>query len=850
MRKLIIIIVCVLTCPIYAQRISKKYVNAPISVALEDMNSMQNKYAINFIYNELEDFKVTTTIHNKSVTDAIQQLIGFYPIKMTQMSSSILVECIQKTNNRYKGRIIDENNKPAEFANITLLSAADSTIIGNGVSNESGYFAIPCDAKKVIAKVSYIGYKTFKKTYTNTDIGIIQLHPAQMIIKGVTVKASRPQYKMVKGGMTINIENSLLSNVGTASEVLALLPRVSFDKQSGKASVFAKGEADIYINNKKVNNVADLTRLKSDEIKSVDIITSPGAEYNATVQSVIRIKTIKKQINGISISNSSNISNNSKTSGYNDLTLSYQKKGLELFTDIFFSNRNFIQDCDSKTKMLFDNYQLQQNVNFVGNNRWANISSELGINYDIDKDNSIGLSYTLDKNTFGHYKENGTYDILRNNIIENSIVMTNNTNSQNGPNNEINLYYVGKIGHIGIDFNSSYYSCKASSDSHTEEINQESENRKTNTHSNNNNRMIAEKLVMNYSLKNIGTISWGTELTHTKSLGEYEIKEGYVDNSQDNIKENNIAGFAEFEKQVNNWNFNVGMRYEYLSSRYYSFGIKQDDLSRCYGNWFPSISVSWNKDQCGIQFNYEVKTQLPTYRELENDKQYDNQYEYECGNPSLNKSIIHNFETTMTLSWLNISAGYSYIKDAIMWTSYLYNGKEINYAIFMNYPHKQNVNFSIIMSPKFAWYQPTFEAMYNQQFMDSKKHSVGVNLNRPDIVLNLKNMFKISDSFSAIFSTEFDSYGDKGFFRGSPYWDTNFSIHKSFFNKALSINISANDIFNTQRTNRKQYSERIITQNKFNLHDHSIGMTITYNFNEYHTRYKGTGAGNEEKKRM
>lgn len=101
MRKLLIIIICVLTCPIYAQRISKKYVNAPISVALEDMNSMQNKYAINFIYNELEDFKVTAIIHNKSVTDAIQQLIGFYPIKMTQMSNSILVECIQKTSNRY-----------------------------------------------------------------------------------------------------------------------------------------------------------------------------------------------------------------------------------------------------------------------------------------------------------------------------------------------------------------------------------------------------------------------------------------------------------------------------------------------------------------------------------------------------------------------------------------------------------------------------------------------------------------------------------------------------------------------------------------------------------------------------
>lgn len=850
MRKLIIIIICALACPIYAQRINKKYVNVPISKALEDINSLQNKYAINFIYNELEDFKVTANIHNMTVTDAIQQLIGFYPIKMSQISNSILVECIQKTSNRYKGRIIDENNQPAEFANITLLSTADSTIIGNGVSNESGYFAIPCDAKKVIASVSYVGYKTFKKTYTNTDIGTIQLHPAQMIIKGVTIKANRPQYKMVKGGMTINIENSLLSNVGTASEVLALLPRVSFDKQSGKASVFAKGEADIYINNKKVNNAADLTRLKSDEIKSIDIITSPGAEYSATVQSVIRIKTIKKQINGISINNSSDISNNSETSGYDDFTLNYQKKGLELFTDIFFSNKNFIQDINSKTKMLFDNYQLQRNEISSSYNRHADISYKLGMNYDIDKDNSIGLSYTLDDNIFSHGHENGTYDILRNNIKENTIAITDNYNAQYGPDNEIDLYYVGKIGHIGIDFNSSYYSDKRSVDSHTEEINQESENRKTNTHSNNINRMIAEKLVMNYSLKNIGTISWGTELTHTKSSGEYAIKEGYVDNSQNNIKENNIAGFAEFEKQVNNWNFNVGMRYEYLVSSYYSFGVKQNDLSRCYGNWFPSISISWNKDQCGFQINYEEKTELPTYRQLQNEQQYDNQYEYECGNPSLNKSIIRNLETTMTFSWLNISVGYSYIKDAIMWGDYLYKGKEIDYSIFMNYPHKQNFNFSIIMSPKFDWYQPTFEAMYNQQFFNTKKYGASVNLNRPDIILNVKNMFKISNSFSAIITTNFDSYGDDGFFSGRPYWDTNFSIHKSFFNKALSVNIYANDIFNTQRTNRKQYSEHIITQNKFNLHDHSIGMTITYSFNEYHSKYKGTGAGNDEKRRM
>ena len=180
--------------------------------------------------------------------------------------------------------------------------------------------------------------------------------------------------------------------------------------------------------------------------------------------------------------------------------------------------------------MLFDDYQLQRNEILSSYNRHAAISYKLGMNYDIDKDNSIGLSYTLDDNIFSHGNENGTYDILRNNIKENTITITDNYKAQYGPDHEIDLYYVGKIGHIGIDFNSSYYSNRNSVDTHTEEINQESENRKTNTHSNNSNRMIAEKLVMNYSLKNIGTISWGTELTHTKSSVEFFIKELYVDN--------------------------------------------------------------------------------------------------------------------------------------------------------------------------------------------------------------------------------------------------------------------------------------------------------------------------------
>ena len=84
----------------FAQRITRQYNNVSFSAALKDLNARQHKYTINFVYDELEDFRVTKSIRNQSVPDAIMQLIGFYPIRMTQMEDNIMVECMQKTTLR------------------------------------------------------------------------------------------------------------------------------------------------------------------------------------------------------------------------------------------------------------------------------------------------------------------------------------------------------------------------------------------------------------------------------------------------------------------------------------------------------------------------------------------------------------------------------------------------------------------------------------------------------------------------------------------------------------------------------------------------------------------------------
>ena len=125
--------------------VNGKYDNVSLSEALLQLNNEQKEYVVNFLYNELEDFRITVSIKNKKLPDAIQQMIGFYPVRMTVKPDDheIYVECTHKTDRHLMGTVIDEQGQPVAYANIAILNPADSTLLSGGVSNESGYFAIP-----------------------------------------------------------------------------------------------------------------------------------------------------------------------------------------------------------------------------------------------------------------------------------------------------------------------------------------------------------------------------------------------------------------------------------------------------------------------------------------------------------------------------------------------------------------------------------------------------------------------------------------------------------------------------------------------------------------------------------
>ena len=295
MKRTITLLMCMafaLLLTAVAQSITHTFSDVSMSDALKYLQQHTSRYKIVFIYDDLEDYKVTTTVKNKSVPDAIRQMIGFYPIKMTRKENrEIYVEAILKTERRLIGRLIDEKGGPLEYANIIVMDPRDSTLLTHGVSNASGIFVIPVEREKVIARISHVGYKTVYKPCKTVRIGTIKMEPEIIRLQETFVTVPKMQIARDGTNYTIySIDGTIMGNAGNALDLLRWAPGIMVDAGDG-ISVIGRSSAEVYINDRKITDRSELRALSSQDIKRVEIIRDPDAQYASTADAVIKLYT-------------------------------------------------------------------------------------------------------------------------------------------------------------------------------------------------------------------------------------------------------------------------------------------------------------------------------------------------------------------------------------------------------------------------------------------------------------------------------------------------------------------------------------------------------------------------------
>ena len=847
MKRIYMLLLCLVAMCAKAQQLSHDFQNVSLSEALIWIDHAQEDYKLNFIFDELEDFTVTTHLENVSVRDAVRQVCGFYPMHLTFDSQDIYIECTQKEDTKVIGRVVDESGNPIEFANISLYGDG---YINGGVSNGNGDFVIPCKARQqMMVKISFVGYKTVERNIGVGNIGTITLLPETYMVKGVEVKGEIPQYKPTSGGMTVDIQHSILHDIGTANDLLAMIPMVQQDND-GKFNVLAKGEPEIYINNKKVRDPNELKQLKSVDIKSVDVITSPGAKYNAEVNAVIRIKTLKTQGEGLSLMVTSDTWKNNKWNNYDDLTLKYRTGGLEVSANVALDNGHYSNDQNLEQELHIKKDFFNAHADLPVRSSWTELQYKGGLSYDFNTDHSVGLSFSSQKIFHNRFKSDMTQNYLKNDAFYGDVLLKTDIDELDKPVWELNTYYVGKVGKLDIDLNATMLQRKTESHLNQLEFSKELGDRTITTLNNDDRKMMAGKLVLTYPVWK-GSLSGGTEATSTKSYGRNVNQENIIPETDNEMKEKNIAGFAEYELQLGQWRLNAGLRFEHVKADYYAFGEWQQEPSRTYNDWFPNLSVAWQKDKWSAQLNYSKRITRPPYRMLESMIVYDSRMFYEGGNPLLRPSVRQSIDLNLTYSWLTFVAGFTRENDLFTHIGRVYD-EEKEIAIFqpVNFDHQDRVYATLVASPKFGFWQPNLTLHYYQQMFDAEAYGAPKKLDKPEFSFDLKNWFVINPTMKALVHANYSGSNHWAFmYRGSNF-TVNARLQKSFFNERLSCTLYANDIFRTSKTKMTTYYAIGLTDQDVYTYTQCVGLTLSYNFNVSRSKYKGSGAGNDEKNRL
>jgi len=855
MRKtFILLLLCLVVNSVSAQRITHRFHDVSMTEALQYIQSQTQSDIINYIANELEDFRVTTEVKNKSITDAILQIAGFYPVRVLRGNDhKIYVECTHKTNHHLTGTIIDENRQPVPYANVYLLHPSDSTVIGGGVSNEAGVFVIPYEQPTVLARISYVGYKTTYRLCSKEYVGNIQIHPEVLTLKGVVVTGERPKIQLKGNSLVMNVEGTVMERMGSAEDVLSRVPTIS--KKGDVFEILGKGVPLIYLNNRKLTDFQELKNIQSDNIKNIEVIQNPGARYDASINAVIIIHTKRTAGEGLGVELTSWSRKGHGFANNERINLTYRTGKLELFVNLFgaynkrWEKGEFEQTVFADTLWVITNKQKDKVNNPFFEGRF-------GFNYQLDENNSFGGFY---QNTYDYVKTWSDYDddLQANGNMYDHLRNSSVNRAKGAPKHQVNLYYTGKIGKLAIDFNADYTYRNQRNRNQQQELSDEYDDRDVNTYALTRSRLMAEKLFVTHPLWK-GQIEVGEEYTNTRWNSSFENAEGYIANSNNEQHEQTIAPFIELRQQIGSLQLSAGLRYEHVTSEYFVDGVRRNDQSRTYNDFFPSISLSTSVKKVQLSFSYAKRTTRPSYWQLSSDVVYENRLNLQTGNPYLKPIKYNNLNAMAMWKWLFLNVNFSHCVDPILFTAEsLENDSKVNLVTHKNYDHidwlivtlgaQKNIKLAheITWTPQYniSLMKPWFKA----EFLGKLK-----NFNQPMISLQLGNILTLPHDWLLQVDFNMHTHGCTGANAKSECINPmlSLSVSKDFCKRRLNVKLSGNDIFNGGISRFTLYSNRFMFNKMEDNDSRCVTLSLRYRFNVTSSKYKGTGAGNDEKKRL
>ena len=776
------------------------------------------------------------------------------------MAAMMMTMSMSAKTQDWGGRVIDEKGEPMPYVNVVLLSLPDSAFVQGAMTDMDGVFKIVTDVNAGLFKVTSVGYQTL---YINAGEGLtIQMKEDTQLLSEVVVKGQLPKTQVKGDAMRTTVAGTILEKAGTVSDALSKIPSLEAEREGG-VKVLGRGDAEVYINGRRVQDMKELSRLRSDQIQYVDVVQNPGARYAASVKAVVRITLKKAQGDGFSFQNSTQFMYQYGGSLNNNLTANYRTGGLDLTGSFWVGTYNHYKGLQVNDMLYYVGPdQVTGHSTQEIRHPWHAWSPQLQFNYMVNENHTFGAYYKYDRTPSGETKGDYLTDMFENDIL------TERSASYIWQDESIkkhlfNAYYNGKVGQLGIDLNIDGLFDDTNTPGRTTEkttlVGAAPVDRTIENNTDNANNFWATKIIFSYPVLK-GNLSVGGEYSYNHRTDAYTFQASDyvpVKTTDTEINEKSAAGFVEYGRQFGKVFAQVGLRYEHLTNDYFNFGKREDEVCRNYGDWFPTATLTAPVGKVQLSLSYRRDIQRPAYANLTSSTIYINRYTYQSGNPYLQPTYTHSLVLNASYKWANLSLNYARNKDVVTMSTEPFPGSEdplVSLARPINSADDYN-QFTVNLSamPTIGKWHPMWYAFaIFQNYKSPTADGPVLTLTRPYLTFVWQNDIELPKSFRLHAAAQWANKGDYNNNRIiSNRLNVELGIQRDFNLRRLgqlTLDVRCVDIFNTNKTDAILYGIRELTVH--NPARRTFLINLTWKFNEARSKYRGSGAGEKQKARM
>lgn len=770
---------------------------------------------------------------------------------------------------KISGKVVTADHAPVAFAEV-LLFANRPVPVKNQITNEKGEFVLEYKAGSYKLKISQFGAVLYSKDIelvSDMDLGEILINNAQEL-QAVVITQKKEIVERKVDRLVFNIENTISTAGGDALDALKITPGVQIQNES--ITIAGKSTVRVLLDDKMIElGQEELTNLlksiPAENIKSIEVITTPPAKYEALGNSGlvnIRLKKAKKDSWNLSLG-TGYLQRHHDPEGSTTSNFIYNKNKLSMSASLNYRDGGIYLEQESKIHFadgLWDlNYPLQKkhkmlngivSMQYIATPKWV-----LGFQYltnlnktDTDATRSL-LIYDNDTNEVTQNITSVGYAFLRPTLHSVNVF------------NEYKLNPTGGKMLVNVD----YFKYKSNDSRPYEGTSEEYNPPKKEFFKgiNNNNQNISNfsgkvDFELPVAWANLG-FGGKVSFSDTKNListfnsdfTDQPVTDLPLEDFDFGYKENVQAVYVSGNKKfANNLESQVGLRFENTQAKSYEVDL-HESVNNSYTRLFPSFNISYTPQPHSVyRLSYSKRIDRPTFAQLNPNIAYINPFQSIQGNPLLQPAFIDNFEFIYSYKKLESKLYYSHDKNVFMQISTPDPDTNIVRIVTRNIFNMERYGVSeIYVFNEFKWWASNNTADFNytksRSLIESTKGVEGFNLKlatNNDFILNDKKTLLLNLNYWYVFPKT------EGFVKLAASSSTAVTL-QYLLNDNLRISLKANDIFRTEKIKFDPTVNGVYQEYSLYNDSRYIQLYLNYRLGSKKAKIINRNTGNEEERK-